>query len=80
MSRTNALILLGILVMLAPFSGLPLAFRTLLTLVFGAIVLGIGLTLRAQEVRQAQSAEHGSPTEESIPEPVRHTPTSISPI
>ena len=40
------LILLGVLTILAPFSGLPIAFRTLLTVIFGAFVLGIGLLMR----------------------------------
>ena len=49
MSRTSALILLGVLILLVPFSGLPISFRSLLTLVFGACVLGIGLSLRARD-------------------------------
>ena len=56
MSRTSALILLGILILLVPFSGLPISFRSLLTLVFGACVLGIGLSLRA---RDAESVKAG---------------------
>ena len=56
MSRTSALILLGVLILLVPFSGLPISFRSLLTLVFGACVLGIGLSLRA---RDAESVKAG---------------------
>ncbi len=46
MSRPSILILLGILVILTPFSGLPINIRTSLLVVFGAYVLGIGLSLR----------------------------------
>ncbi|MCX6787166.1 MAG: hypothetical protein NTY93_01415 [Candidatus Kaiserbacteria bacterium] len=47
MSRASFLILLGVLVILAPFSGLPMAFRSLLAVIFGSCVLGIGLSMRA---------------------------------
>lgn len=54
MSRTGFLILLGILIMLVPFSGLPVALRTLLSIIFGACVLGIGITVRARQAERAQ--------------------------
>ncbi len=54
MSRTSALILIGVLTILTPFSGLPISFRTLLTLIFGACVLGIGLSLRAHDARSVE--------------------------
>ncbi len=53
MSRTGVLILLGVLVILAPFSGLPIALRNLLAVIFGACVLGIGISLRTREARRA---------------------------
>ena len=55
MSRTGILILLGVLIMLTPFSGLPVAIRSLLTVAFGVCVLGIGLTLRAREARNTET-------------------------
>ncbi len=55
MSRTSALILLGVLILLVPFSGLPVSFRSLLTLIFGACVLGIGLSLRARDVQSVET-------------------------
>ncbi len=55
MSRTSTLILLGVLILLVPFSGLPISFRSLLTLVFGAVVLGIGLSLRAREAEHTKT-------------------------
>jgi hypothetical protein len=54
MSRTSALILLGIIVVLTPFSGLPIAFRSLINVVCGIAVLGIGLLLRTHEVHQTE--------------------------
>jgi len=49
MSRSSTLILLGILAILTPFSGLPSVIRTLLIVVFGACVIGIGVAERARE-------------------------------
>jgi hypothetical protein len=46
MSRPSVLILLGLLTMLVPFSGLPANIRTLLFVIFGAYTLGIGISLR----------------------------------
>ncbi len=51
MSRNSALILLGVLILLTPFSGLPTTMRTLLTVVFGATVLGIGVAERSRAQR-----------------------------
>ncbi|MBI3572106.1 hypothetical protein HY091_01055 [Candidatus Kaiserbacteria bacterium] len=51
MSRSSSLIVLGVLTMLTPFSGLPSAFRTFLTLLVGAIALGIGVAERAERAR-----------------------------
>jgi len=42
------LILIGVLTMLVPFSGLPVSFRTVFIVIFGACVLGVGLSLRAR--------------------------------
>jgi hypothetical protein len=49
MSRPSVLILLGILIVLTPFSGLPVGIRTPLLVVFGAYVLGIGISLRTHK-------------------------------
>ncbi len=48
MSRPSILILIGVLTIIAPFSGLPVSFRSLLTVILGACVLGIGLSLRTR--------------------------------
>ncbi|OGG59267.1 hypothetical protein A2765_06655 [Candidatus Kaiserbacteria bacterium RIFCSPHIGHO2_01_FULL_56_24] len=52
MSRASVLILLGILTILTPFSGLPVSARTFLAIFFGACVVSIGVALRADRVRQ----------------------------
>ncbi len=53
MSRSSTIILLGVLTVLIPFSGLPLAFRSLITVVFGMSVLVVGLSLRSREAHVA---------------------------
>ena len=53
MSRAGTLILLGILTMLSPFLGLPSSIRTLLAVILGVCVAGIGLALRTRETRTA---------------------------
>lgn len=55
MSRTSALILFGILIILTPLSGLPIALRSLFTILFGICVLAIGFSLRAHEVRRVET-------------------------
>ncbi|MFZ1075510.1 MAG: hypothetical protein WAN50_04000 [Minisyncoccia bacterium] len=81
MSRTSALILLGILVALTPFSGLPIAIRNLLAVIFGICVTSIGVSLRAHEVRTKQQAVESTVpvmTAEPVSEPT--PPTGVSPI
>jgi len=75
MSRNSTLILLGILVILVPFSGLPLAFRTLLAVIFGACIAAIGLSLRTKEMTNS-APQVAPPPVEAPPGP----PQSISPI
>ncbi len=53
MSRHSTLILLGIFAIVTPFSGLPATLRTLLTVIVGAAVLGIGMAERARMQRSA---------------------------
>jgi hypothetical protein len=65
MSRSSTLILLGVLVILVPFSGLPTALRSLLAAILGACVLGIGLSIRAREARG--------------PEPMMEPPPPVQP-
>ena len=79
MSRSSILIVLGVLTILAPFSGLPIALRTLLAIGFGAAVLGIGVAERSREQRQMLAASSPSTT---VPEPesVVEPPHLISPI
>lgn len=59
MSRNSTLILIGVLTVLIPFSGLPIAIRTLLTVISGACVFGIGLALRTAEAHKVQQSAGG---------------------
>jgi hypothetical protein len=49
MSRSSTLILLGIFTIITPFSGLPMAFRSLLLFIFGVCTLSVGLSMRANK-------------------------------
>lgn len=57
MSRTSTLILFGVLVILTPFSGLPVSFRTLLAVMLGAGVAIIGLLIRSEEAKLQKSSD-----------------------
>lgn len=61
MSRSSALILFGFFTVLIPFSGLPVSIRTVLSVIAGACVVGIGFSLRPTEQRASV---------ERAPEPV----------
>ncbi|MEK7604854.1 MAG: hypothetical protein AAB442_03620 [Patescibacteria group bacterium] len=80
MSRTSTLILLGVLIILTPYSGLPIAIRTLLEVVFGALVAGIGLLIRTREIQNVASAEPPAPAPESERAELEALPQSVSPI
>lgn len=53
MSRASILILLGILNVFVPFSGLPVSIRALFAVIVGACVFSIGLSFRSQEEAHA---------------------------
>lgn len=76
MSRSSALILVGILAMLTPFSGLPGSFRTLIAVVLGAVVLGIGLAERARAARPAPAPNPPA----GPPAPAVESARTVSPI
>lgn len=84
MSRASTLILLGVLLLITPFSGLPSFFRTLLTVLFAALVVGIGFATRLSEVRAAKSASLvrvvGGQAEEVVGDEAHQSPQKFSPI
>lgn len=51
MSRESLLILLGVLVALSPFLGIPLSLLAWILPVLGLVTLGIGVSLRAERTR-----------------------------
>ncbi len=69
MSRTSTTIILGILIILTPFSGLPVAIRSLLLVVFGLGVLMVGFSMRKHEVSSAAAPVMPN---EPTPEPAEH--------
>lgn len=60
MSRETLLIVLGALVLVAPFSGLPMSWLMVLLPVCGSVTLGIGVSLRARRSRAATSSHEAS--------------------
>jgi hypothetical protein len=56
MSRASVLVVLGILTLIVPFSGLPSLLRTGLTVLFGFCVFCIGLAERVRDVHAARAA------------------------
>ncbi len=80
MSRASVLILLGVLVILAPFSGFPIALRSLFSLVLGACVIGIGLMLRTRDTApHAETLAPSMPAAEPAPEAASFSPEIRSP-
>lgn len=72
MTRERVLMILGVLVLISPWSGLPLAWLAWILPAIGLIVVGIGLTLRGRskpplaQPPSVPSIEHREPQE---PEP-----------
>ena len=79
MSRASVLILLGVLVILAPFSGFPIALRSLFSLVLGACVIGIGLMLRTRDAPARAETPVSAPAIEPASEPASFPPEVHSP-
>lgn len=65
MSRPGLLILLGIIVLLIPFSGLPISWRTFFLVIAGLIITVVGVSLRAP--RPLPPLEPKTPEQSSIP-------------
>ena len=82
MSRAGILITLGVLTALAPFSGLPIALRSLLSVCFGVCVFGVGLSLRVRDTQNARSsAPAGQPDPMAAPQsPRQESSHGVSPI
>jgi len=46
MSRSGVVILLGIIVLIVPFSGLPMSWRTFFLAITGLVIVAVGMSLR----------------------------------
>ena len=77
MTRTGALIVLGVLVILAPLSGVPATLLSWIFTILGLLIIGISASLRKSHGAPAVSV---SPTVEETPvhEVVPTQPSSIS--
>jgi hypothetical protein len=68
MSRSSALITLGILILLVPFSGLPSSWITGIEVIFGVSILLMGVSLRVENVKRTQATmTPGTVSPESVP-------------
>ncbi len=63
MSRSTMLIVLGALVMVSPFSGLPLRILTWILPILGLIALGIGVSfhLERRRLTKTERMTHEAP-------------------
>ncbi|MBU1292550.1 hypothetical protein KJ819_00595 [Patescibacteria group bacterium] len=66
MSRESVLSILGVLVLLSPFLGLPLAILSFILPLLGALTLGIALSLRRDRVRKASAIATSHETSSSM--------------
>ena len=79
MSRAGSLIALGVLTILVPFSGLPVSIRSLIAVILGGCVLGVGISLRTREVERAEAA-YQEPAATSMSESQPNPAQEVSPI
>lgn len=61
MSRESILIVVGVLLMVSPFIGLPLSILMWFYLAFGLLIAGIGASLRLRKKRRALVHEAPQP-------------------
>lgn len=69
MKREKVLIVLGVLVLLSPWSGLPLTWLTWILLIIGAAVSAIGYSLWRKNRTERITSEPPRPLSPSQPEP-----------
>ncbi len=65
MTRPSILITLGVIIVLLPFSGLPISFRSFIMPLAGLAVIGVGISLRAPKA--LPPLESAAPEPESAP-------------
>lgn len=61
MSRESILIVVGVLLMVSPFIGLPLSILMWFYLAFGLLIVGIGASLRLRKKRRTVVHEASQP-------------------
>ncbi len=60
------LIVLGVVAILAPLSGFPMPFRTLVTIICGALVLTLGLRMRTHHASASPEVAPDTDTSPAI--------------
>lgn len=65
MSREMSVIVLGLLVIVIPYTGFPSTWRTLFLLLVGAAIVVIGFLLRGQTLSKPQKKTEHHPFQES---------------
>lgn len=68
MSHVTTLILLGVLVGIAPFAGLPISWLSWILPILGLCVIASGLSLRQSRVRAEMRASAAAPAPAPAPE------------
>lgn len=76
MSTPSTLILLGVLILLFPYLGLPHVWSNLFIAIFGIIVFAIGFGLRNRAVKIAEHTTNPPPPTTTTPE--HHEPSTIA--
>lgn len=61
MSRESVLVLVGILIALSPFLGIPMPWLAIVLPLLGILVAVIGTSLRASRFFAAEAQSHDSP-------------------
>ena len=82
MSRSSALITLGVLTVLAPLSGLPQSWITFILALLGIAIVLMGISLRSEHARRMRDTAFVPPTlptppTDSEPAP-HHGPSSMA--
>lgn len=67
MSRSSAFITLGVLVVIAPLSGLPQSWITFLLAIIGIIIVLMGISMRSEAARRQRDMAYVPPTLPTAP-------------
>jgi hypothetical protein len=60
MSKGSIIILLGLLSLIVPFTGFPMSVKTVMAVMFGAIMMGLGYLVRQERLWLLGALEGGN--------------------